>query len=152
MITGVSRNSYWPCAVCTHQAGHKWVNIRVSECFGNCLEKLVNDLTLRFCWLWYSFLFLAHTCSLCTVAQQQRKSFLAAFSWADSLSLLSWIPGIEVPFVRNTGLEEPLPLWMCVGCVPKWHQDDNYYNYVLIQLQHCGFVSVSCIIVGLQTG
>ncbi len=109
---------------------------------------------------------LSYSTTWCGVQQHScrgvAKSFLAVCSQADSSSPLSGPPSLLIPGIEATlclkcctwrgDISLPfIPLCLSNSIlfsgserhVHKWHQDDNYYNYVLIQRQHCGIVSVS---------
>lgn len=58
------------------------------------------------------------------------------------LKCCTWRGDISLPFIPLC-LSNSILFSGSERRVHKWHQDDNYYNYVLIQRQHCGIVSVS---------
>lgn len=57
------------------------------------------------------------------------------------LKCCTWRGDISLQFIQC--LSNSIFFSESVRRIHKWHQDDNYYNYVLIQRRHCGIVSVS---------
>lgn len=68
----------------------------------------------------------------------------------------------RLPFVLNVATSVRHSSLVClsnstlfsgsVGCVHKWHHNDNYNNYVSIQQQLCGIVSASSTLHNCQDG
>lgn len=130
--------------------GHSERYNKVGSTFLNCLSIRKQILTCTRLVVWRAAARLQRRpCRLCAVRLTHRlvtrrphsliiPGIEASFCW----KCCTWWCDICPPFIPLC-LSNSIFFSGSVGHVHKWHQDDNYYNYVLIQRRHCGIVSVS---------